>query len=114
METRIELLLREGQGVGAVLHGRGGCLQSLVELVVGILDLVAEDDLGVVELVGDDAGAGVGREDAGIEIDQAAERREAELAGLQDDVGRVQVVEQRQLRRVRPEGNALPGLVGDV
>ena len=103
----------EGQRVGAVLQGRGGSLQSLVELVVGVLDLVAEDDLGIVELVGDDAGPGVRREDAGIEIDQAAERGEAELAGLEDDVGRVQVVEQRHLGAVRPEGNARPGLVGD-
>ena len=89
----------EGEGVGAVLHGRAGCLQPLVELVVGVLDLVAEDDLGVVELVGDDAGAGVGREDAGVEIDQAAERGEAELPGLEDDVGRVQLVEEVRAAR---------------
>ena len=35
----------EGQRVSAVLQGRGRCLQSLVQLVVGVLDLVAEDDL---------------------------------------------------------------------
>ena len=103
----------EGQRVGAVLQGRGSSLQSLVQLIVGILDLVAEDDLGIVELVGNDAGPRVGREDAGIEIDQAAQRGEAELAGLQDDVGGMQVVEQGHLRAVRSEGNARPGLVGD-
>ena len=100
-------VVAEGERVGAVLHGRARRpSDALVELVVGVLDLVAEDHLGVVELVGDDAGPGVGREHAGVEIDQAAERGEAELAGLQDDVGRVQLVE--EARAARCSGGTAP------
>ena len=98
VETRIEELLPKVSVSALSCTAGHGRPHALVELVVGELDLVAEDHLGVVELVGDDAGPGVRREHAGIEIDQAAERGEAELAGLEDDVGGVELVEQLQLR----------------
>jgi hypothetical protein len=63
--------------------------------------------------VGNDTGPGVRIEKAGIEVDQAAERGEPELTGLEDDVGRMQIVEQRKLGGVGPERNLLSGLVGD-
>ena len=106
-------VVAESQGIGTVLHGRHRTPEALVEPVVGEIDLVPEDDLRVLELVGDDAGAGVGGEHAGIEVDQAAEGREPELAGLQDQVEGVDLVQELQLGRVRHELGRLPRLVGD-
>jgi hypothetical protein len=82
VDTRMELLLPKVRVFGRILHGRAGGLQAGVELVIGELDLVAEDDLGVVQLVGDDAGSGVLGEQAGVEVDQAAQGGEAELPGF--------------------------------
>ena len=58
--------------------------------------------------MGNDAGPGGGREDTGIEIDQAAQRGDAELASLQDDVCGVEV--ERHLRAVRRKGTRVPVL----
>jgi hypothetical protein len=106
-------LFEKGERVGAVLGRHTGRPDPLVQVGVRELDLVPEDDLGVLELVGDDAGPGVGREHARIQVDEAAECREAELAGLEDDVEGMKLLEELELRRVRLELHLPPGLVGD-
>jgi hypothetical protein len=60
--TRSEELFDRISLGGAVAHRRHGGFDRLGQAVVGVLDLVAEDRLGVFEVVGDRAGVDVGVE----------------------------------------------------
>src|SRR5215210_1011891 len=78
-----------------------------------LADLVAEDHLGVVETMLDHPGPGVGGEQAGVEVDKAAQRGEAELAGLEDQVEAMDLVEEPELGGVGDKGDRAATLVGD-
>ena len=76
--------------VSAVSYDGPRCLQHVRQVVVGELDLVAEDHPSVVEPVGNRAGAHVRVEQTGVEHDELDERRKAELPRFEDKVAFVQ------------------------
>lgn len=103
----------EGQRIGAILNRRQSRPQLLVKMVIRKPDLIAEDHLRVVHPVRDDRSPRVRREQACVEIDQAAKRREPELPRLQDDVLIVDFGEELLLRRVRLKLYRVPLLIHD-
>ncbi|HEY9545134.1 MAG TPA: hypothetical protein VIR56_03950 [Solimonas sp.] len=95
--------MREQQFVGAVTRERHFCLQLRRQPVIRQLHLVAEDHLGRFAVLRDNAAALIGVEQRVIEPDDANQRRESELARLQDDVPVPQPRDQPSLRPIRLE-----------
>jgi hypothetical protein len=106
-------IVGEQQFACIVVLRRQCVLEAVRQVVVGKPDLVAEDDLGVGQSVGDGAGADVGTDQAGVQHEQLDEGGKTALPCLQDHVLIVHLTIQGLLRRVHLELDAAALLVGD-
>ncbi len=106
-------IVAEQQFGDVIVDHRHQLLDAVRQVVIGKPHLVAEDHLRIGQGMGDGTGADIGIEHAGVQHEQLDEGGEAALARFQDNVLIVQVVQQRELRRVHAKIDAAPLFVGD-
>gem|GEM_PF-3078589 len=104
----------EGKLTGAPGLCRDHPFHTVREVVIGILDLVVEEDLRIVAGMRDDACTDVRREETVVEVEDADVGGDAVLPGFQDQVEVPEAVVEVILDVVGPEQAPVAGGVYDV